>query len=168
MTILIVSGTPGVGKSRLAKKLAKDINYVYLDLTTFIKKCSIHDGYDRKKQSYIVDTNKMISELINYFRHQKRVSGETNYVIDGHLSHYLPAKMVDLCIVLNCDLKKLNNRLTKRGYSKNKIRENLDCEIFNVCAEEAQQLNHEVKSFNDSVLYSSILSIVQKKLCIKK
>ena len=66
-------------------------------------------------------------------------------VIDSHLSHYLPKKYVKLCVVTKCDLKVLKKRLEKRKYSKGKVRENLDAEIFDVCLNEAKELGHKVK-----------------------
>lgn len=63
-------------------------------------------------------------------------------VIDSHLAHHLPKKSVNLCIVTTADLKTIQNRLEKRGYSRVKIRENLDAEIFQVCLNEAKEMGH--------------------------
>ena len=53
------------------------------------------------------------------------------------MSHFLNPRYVDLCIILKANLKVIESRLKKRGYSKAKIRENLDSEIFDVCLNEA-------------------------------
>ena len=66
------------------------------------------------------------------------------------MSHYLPKKYVDLCIVTKCGLKKLKKRLEKRKYNKKKIRENLDCEIFDICLNEAMEKGHKVKIVDTS------------------
>jgi adenylate kinase len=60
----------------------------------------------------------------------------------------LPSKYVDLCYVTKCDLKTLKKRLEKRRYSKEKIRENLDAEILDVCLIEALENKHKVKVIN--------------------
>ena len=65
-------------------------------------------------------------------------------VIDSHLSHYLPKKYVDLCIVVKCELKELERRLKKKKYSKDKVKENLDAEIFDVCLSEARENKHKI------------------------
>ena len=44
--------------------------------------------------------------------------------------------------VLN--IKVLEKRLEKRGYGKEKIRENLDVEIFDTCLTEANEAGHDV------------------------
>ena len=60
-------------------------------------------------------------------------------IIDSHLSHYLPKKYIDLCLVTKCELKTLEKRLKERKYTKNKIRDNLDSEIFDICLNEAKE-----------------------------
>lgn len=64
-------------------------------------------------------------------------------VIDGHLSHFLPHKTVDFCIITKCNLKTLEKRLKNKGYSSKKVRENLDCEIFDTSLNEATELGHK-------------------------
>ena len=76
--------------------------------------------------------------LINLIKKSK------NLVLDSHLSHYLPRKYVDYCVICKCNLKVLKKRLELRGYSDRKIRENLDSEIFDVCLIEAVENKHRV------------------------
>lgn len=140
--LIAISGSPGVGKSTLAKTLATKLQLERLDLHHYYKRIST--GYNRSKQSYDVDYKKF--ELLVKEKLQQSKKG---LVIDSHISHLLPKKMVDLCIVLICsDLKKLEKRLKARRYSKQKIRENLDAEIFQVCLAEAQEKGHQVITFD--------------------
>ena len=60
----------------------------------------------------------------------------------------MPRKYVDKCIITKCDLKELEKRLQKRKYSKEKIRENLDAEIFDTCRVEALEAGHNVEVVN--------------------
>ena len=39
----------------------------------------------------------------------------------------------------------LKKRLERRKYNKLKIQENLECEIFDVCLNEARELKHKIK-----------------------
>ncbi|MDO8655853.1 MAG: AAA family ATPase, partial [Nanoarchaeota archaeon] len=72
-------------------------------------------------------------------------------IIDSHISHLLPSKIVDLCIVLTCShLKVLQKRLQQRKYSQSKIRENLDAEIFQICLMEAREMRHKIIIFDTS------------------
>jgi len=64
------------------------------------------------------------------------------------LAQYIPQKHVDLCIITKCDLKELNKRLKKRKYIKEKTRENLDSEIFDICLNEAAEKGHTILIFD--------------------
>jgi len=133
--IIIVTGTPATGKTKVAKEIAKRLKYKYIDVNSIIKENKLAEGYDDKLKSKIVDVNNLNKILL-------KIKG--NAVIDSHLSHYLPKKFVDLCIITKCDLKVLKKRLEKRGYSKEKIRENLNAEIFDVCLVEANERKHNI------------------------
>jgi len=137
--IIIVTGTPGTGKTTLSKKISKDKGYTYIDVNEIIKKNNLSDGFDKEKDCEIIDTDKLNEVLI------KIIKESENIVIDSHMSHYLPKEYVDKCIVTKCNLKELQRRLEKRGYSKEKIRENLDAEIFDTCNIEAQEAGHKIE-----------------------
>lgn len=143
MKIIIVTGTPCAGKTTIAKDLADKLGFRFIDGNEIINRHSLKENYDRKRQCFVVDEkkfSKVLVEEIKKFKKEK-ISG---IVIDSHMSHYLPANYVDLCVVAKCDLKILSHRLKKRGYSKSKIRENLDAEIFDICHIEAVENKHEV------------------------
>lgn len=198
MKTIIVSGSPGTGKTALSRKLAEKLDFQYIDVNKVIKKYNISEGYDKKRKSKIIDTNKLnkalIKEISNFNKMivneenneqipiKKNIKKDSikkynknnaikkiniknliinkiinnkikndNYkkikdgmIIDSHLSHYLPKKYVDLCIITKCSLKAMEKRLKKRRYPIKKIRENLDAEIFDVCLNEAKENNHEV------------------------
>ncbi len=138
--VICVSGSVGVGKSTYSKKLSKKLKYSYVDLNSFIEENKLKDNYDKKMKTWDVDIKKLNKKLIEFIKN----SGD-DLVIDGHLSHYLPKKYVSKVIIVKCGLKELRRRLEKRKYKEDKIRENLDCEIFDVCFEEAMELKHKVE-----------------------
>ena len=154
----MVTGVPGTGKTAIAKKLAKRLNYHYIDVNKLVSKHNISEGYDKKRRTKIVDIKKLNKILIDFIEKIKRING---IVIDSHLSHYLPKKYVDLCIITKCDIKELNKRLKKRKYSKNKIQENLQAEIFNICYNEALERRHKIIII-DTTKGFNISSIVNK------
>jgi len=147
LKVIIVTGTPGTGKTLIAKKIAKIMNYKYLDVTKLIKKNKIFDDFDKKRKCYVIDTKKLNKFLISLIKKSK-----DNLVIDSHLSHFLPKKYVNLCIVTKCELKILKKRLQKRKYSKEKIKENLQSEIFDICLNEAKENKHKIIIFNTTNL----------------
>jgi len=136
--LIIVSGTPGTGKTRVAKALAKSLKHKYVDVRKLIRERKLSQGYDKKRRCEIIDPKALNKILIKLIEENKK------RVIDSHLSHYLPKRYVNCCIVTTCGLKELRARLKRRGYSKEKIRENLDSEIFEVCKTEAKEKGHRV------------------------
>lgn len=141
MKVTIVTGSVCSGKTTVAKKLAKDKNAKYIDVNKIISKNkSVVTGYDKVRKCKTIDIKKLNKILIKIIEKSKE-----DLVIDSHLSHFLPKKYVDLCIVTKCDLKVLKKRLKKRKYSEKKIRENLDVEIFDVCLNEAKEMGHKIK-----------------------
>lgn len=136
--LVIITGTPGVGKSTFAKKLTKELGFPCLHLHDYYKEISLE--YNRSKQCYDIDLKKF-----EKLAKEKLKESENRLIVDSHIAHLLPSKLVDLCIVLTCsDLKKLEKRLKRRKYSQKKIRENLDAEIFQVCLNEAKEKGHKV------------------------
>ena len=134
--LILITGTPGTGKTKIAQFLSKALHYKYLDVHRLISSKKLWSSYDDKRHCYVVDKKKLVAMLLQEVKKNK------NSVFDSHMSHYLPK--VDLCIVTHCDIKVLKKRLEKRTYSKLKVRENLDAEIFQVCLTEAQEQGHRL------------------------
>ena len=136
--IIIITGTPGTGKTSLAKTLAKKLKIKYLNVNKVIQEYKLREKYERKRQTYIVNEKKLSKILVRLIKEYK------DLIIDSHLSHFIPKKHVDICIVTKTDLKVLKKRLEKRKYSKAKVKENLDAEIFEICHTEAQDQGHNI------------------------
>lgn len=162
-TTLVVTGTPGTGKTVLAKELSLLLDYAYFDVNLFAKTARIYSSYDRKRQSYVVDEAKLARSLIKV-REKAQKDGRKGIIFDSHLAHFLPKKYSDLCVVVRCSLKALQKRLQERGYASAKIRENLDAEIFEVCLSEARELGHRVLTFDATLAKNPAVKALAKKI----
>lgn len=138
---IIVTGTPGTGKSTFSKKLcAENVELEYFDLNDYIKKNKLYDSFDEELDTFVVDEDVVSEILIPLI-----TSSEKTILVDSHMSHYLDPKYVSLCYVTKCSLGELKKRLVKRGYSEQKIRDNLDAEIFDVCRIDSEEFGHIVE-----------------------
>jgi len=162
MAVIIVSGTPGTGKTAVARAI-EALGYKCLDIGSIVAEKGLSEGYDRAMKCHIVDTARLNKALTGFIKGSK---GKL-IVIDGHLSHFLPSRYVDLCIITKCGIKELKKRLEKKGYSKKKVRENLDCEILDICLNEAKENKHNVKTFDTTGKETAQISEEIKKI-IKK
>jgi len=124
---ICITGTPGVGKSTISKLLVNKLNelgynYKLIDISKLVKEKGFYSHYDEVMDSYVVDFKK----LNNY------LNGLNEYLIlDGHVSHMIDN--IDYIVVLRCDIEVLKSRLENRNYSKNKVIENINAEILDVC-----------------------------------
>lgn len=139
MKVIIVSGSVGTGKTSLAKLISKQTKAEYVDVNKLIKENKLYSKYNKKFDTFEVDVDNLVKFLIKVIKNSKK-----SLVLDSHLIHYLPASKVDLCFITKCNLKILKKRLEKRNYSKLKVRENLDAEIFDVCVMEALVNKHKI------------------------
>ena len=139
MRSILITGSVGSGKTTLSKKISKYFNIDYIDVNKVIKIERLSEGYDKKNMCDIIDIKRLNKSLIKIIKDSNK-----GVVIDSHLSHYISEKYVDLCIVTKCKLNILKNRLVKRRYSKKKIKDNLEAEIFNICFEEAKEKGHKI------------------------
>lgn len=142
--VIAISGTPGTGKSTLAKILVKKIKLYHLDLHHHYQELAF--SFNKKKDCYDLNLKK-VEQLLK----QKIKEHPEGIVLDSHIAHLLSPKIISFCIILTCtDLKKLHQRLAQRHYHKEKIQENIEAEIFQVCLEEAQQKKHHLLIFDTS------------------
>lgn len=129
--ILLLTGTPGTGKSTVAKILSKRLGYRLIGFNEWINE-NARDaivGRDEKRETNIVDIGRVRGRL-------KEIKG--NAIIEGHLSHLLD--IGDIVVVLRAHPKALEERL--RGFSDSKRKENKEAEALDVCLIETLE-NHD-------------------------
>jgi adenylate kinase len=138
--VILVTGTPSVGKTVTALMLASKLDALYVDLTDLALRNNLVLGKDEKRDTVIIDERKMrrrISQII-----EKTEKNEI--VVDGHYAvNVVPQKLVTLVFVLRRDPVELRKFMEKRGYPEPKLMENLASEILDVCLVEALNAGYE-------------------------
>ena len=97
MKVIIVTGTPGTGKTTISRAICRKLGYRYIDVKKISREHNLREGYDNKRNCYIIDEEKLCNVLIKEIRNQKNSVRRKNFsgiVIDSHLSHYLPKECV--------------------------------------------------------------------------
>lgn len=135
---IIITGTPGAGKTTTAQELASRTGLHHLDINDVVKKHNIGEKNDDPDDpnTKIVDEDRLLDVIENDLE-------EGGQIIDWHACDLFPVKLIDLVCVIRCDNKVLYDRLKARGYGEKKLQENLDCEIMEVLVQEAREAYDE-------------------------
>jgi adenylate kinase len=135
--VILITGTPAVGKTTTAKALAAKLQAEYINLTDFAKTHNLTLGKDKERCTVVIDEEKMqqkLGEIID-------ASQNSNIIIDGHYAAAVtPKDHVANVFVLRRNPKELKTFMEKRGYSGSKMWENLQAEIIDVCLGEAVEV----------------------------
>ncbi|SGZ55292.1 CIC11C00000005102 [Sungouiella intermedia] len=129
---IIITGTPGCGKTSHAESLVSLLEkpYKHYNVSDLAKERKCLESYDDNLDTYVVDEDKLLDSLEEDLR-------EGGAIVDWHCCDIFPERLIDLVVVLKTENSKLYDRLKKRGYKDNKIQENLDCEIMEVVWQDA-------------------------------
>lgn len=124
--IIAISGTPGTGKTSVAKILAKKLKANLIEVGKLIGKEIPYkiDKQRKTKEVSMRDARKAVKNKIT--------SGYN--IIDSHYSHMLKP---DVVIVLRTNPKELMSRLKRKKWPYKKIRENIKAEILDAATIEA-------------------------------
>ena len=136
---ILITGTPGSGKTETSKMAAEKIGFRYINVGDLIKANDCHEGKDEEFDSYIVDDDKILDVM-------EPLMEEGGNVVDFHSVELFPERWFDLVLVLRVDTNHLFDRLTERGYTEKKRNENLECEIMQVVLDEARA------SYNEAII----------------
>ncbi|UCE29452.1 MAG: adenylate kinase family protein [Candidatus Bathyarchaeota archaeon] len=162
--IILVTGTPGVGKTTVSSLLASKLNATHIDLTELAKREDLIIGADASRGTLIADTAKVA----------KRVQGIINAsgrdtVIDGHYAvDVIPAENVNFVLVLRRDPDELKKEMENRGFEEEKLQENLAAEILDICLWEAVSACGQCKVCEVDVTGREIEEVVEEAIMVLK
>lgn len=135
--VVIITGTPGVGKTVVSRTLTKILGAQYISLAEYVKKENLILNADSKRETIVADINKL-SERINKII----IESTIDVIVEGHYApSVVSSDLVSYVFVLRMDPDKLRQRLQERAYKVHKVFENVASEILDVC------LFYAVKSF---------------------
>lgn len=135
---IIITGTPGVGKTTHCEELARKTGLHHLDINAVVKKHNIGESSNDldDPNTKIVDEDRLLDCIENDLE-------EGGQIVDWHACDLFPPSMIDLVCVIRCDNKILYDRLKARNYGEKKLQENMDCEIMEVLLQEARDAYDE-------------------------
>jgi len=130
--VIIVSGTPGVGKTAVALELSRILKAKYINLTEYVIANKLYTHYDRDTDSFVIDEDALrtsLRELID--------DGGGLFIIDSHYGEIVEEKYVKKVVVLRLDPRHLYIRLRSRGWLGRKLIDNVESELLSICTANA-------------------------------
>ena len=163
--IVALTGTPGTGKTTVCGILGEHSQYRkqfhIIDLNKIVLGEKLYSGKDETRDTYEADMDKLEERV-------KQVISEVpqgmDIIMEGHLSHLLPA---DAIIVLRTHPVALRKRLGKRkNYSFSKVKENANAEALDVILVESAERSKNVFEINTTdinplAVVKSVIAIIE-------
>lgn len=124
-----LTGTPGTGKTTVSRILEKR-GYPVLFLTEFVRENNIPSDRDEERDCLVVDMDALEKAVADHISKMPVPTDDRSsvLVIESHMAHYLTGT----AIVFRTHPDILKTRLGPRGYSDEKIHENVMSEALDV------------------------------------
>ncbi len=132
--MICITGTPGTGKTTIAKKLSMMTGLPLIGLNEWMLNHLQHET-DETRGAEVIDESQLSHVHIDG-------------IVDGHLSHFCDC---DVIVLIRCsDQKEHLERMKKKGFGQQKAKENMEAELMEVVAEEARQTGKPLLEIDSS------------------
>lgn len=135
--VIVLTGVPGVGKSTVADTLAERLGGDHIDLSDLAEQMGFITGWDEQRRTAIAD----IDELR---QHVTLISDASTrpVIVEGHFAaDVVNAATEPLVFVLRRAPWRLKEELEVRGYGEEKVSENVEAELLDVCLVDALEVH---------------------------
>ncbi|XP_015594523.1 adenylate kinase isoenzyme 6 [Cephus cinctus] len=156
---ILVTGTPGVGKSTMCRIVAERTGLTWLDVSKLAIDNKCLEEFDEEYQCPVLDEDKLLDGM-------ESLMSKGGKIVDYYGSDLFPERWFDIVFVLRTDNTILYDRLTARGYTGKKLEDNINCEIFQTALEEAkesykEEIVHELQSNTSADTEENVQRIFQ-------
>ena len=128
MASILIGGTPGTGKTMVAKVLGSRLSVDVIALGKLADKSGCISAQDKARNTGIIDEDCLVEAIINLVDDKSE-----RFVIEGHYIDLVPSNAVQWVFILRTHPETLRERLTDRGYNPEKVKENVEAEVIGVC-----------------------------------
>jgi len=142
MSVILVGGSPGTGKTMVAKILGSKLSVEVVSLGELADESGCITAEDKARKTGIINEDCLVDALLELTEDKSK-----RMVIEGHYIDLVPNSSVQWTFILRTHPEKLRDRLSERGYSNEKVAENVEAEIMGVCQMDALDAFGEEKVF---------------------
>ncbi len=142
MSVILIGGTPGTGKTVVAKILGSKLSVEVFSLGEIADESGCISAEDKARKTGIINEDCLVDALLELTEDKAK-----RFVLEGHYIDLVPNSSVQWVFLLRTHPEKLRDRLSKRDYSEEKISENVEAEVLGVCQLDALDAFGEKKVF---------------------
>lgn len=162
LRIIVITGTPGVGKTSVSRLLAIHLRALHLNLAKIVEDEGLTIGMDDERGSLIADLDKLSKRVNEILK-----KALNDVIVEGHFAaDVVPGDVVSHVFILRCDPDELKRRLEERGFRERKVLENVAAEILDVCLWDAISMYGRKKACEIDVTEKSIKEIVDEIMAV--
>ncbi len=129
---VLVTGTPGTGKTSLCAILARELGLGHIGVGAFARERELVHGYDAEMDCHFLHEDAVLDAL-------EPIMSDGGILLDHHSVDWFPERWIHCVIVLRTSTETLHDRLSARKYSDKKRDENMQAEIMQVVLDEARE-----------------------------
>ena len=136
---ILITGTPGVGKTSLCSLLESQLpedyeleGFKYVKLAELVSQKKLYKNWNEEFNVPEFDEDMVCDEL------EPMMSQQGGIILEFHSCDFFPERWFDMVVLLRCNNTQLYDRLQERGYNEKKINENIECEIFGELKDEVE------------------------------
>jgi len=123
---IMMTGSPGTGKSEIAEKLSTRLGLELIDIKRIVRQRRLLG------KNHEVDL-KRLARALAFLKNKK------DFIVEGHLACEIKLPS-DFIFVLRTHPDVLKRRLAKRKYGKKKLSENLMAEMLDYCTQRVEHM----------------------------
>lgn len=112
----------------VAKILGSRLSVGVIAIGELADKSGCISAQDKARDTGIIDEDCLVEAIIDIVDDKSK-----RFVIEGHYIDLVPSSSVQWVFILRTHPETLTARLTKRGYKKEKVKENVEAEVLGVC-----------------------------------
>lgn len=135
---ILITGTPGTGKTTLSKELASVLGLRHISVSDFAKEHNLLADHNQQQNFHYMHEDDVLDQL-------EPLMTEGAILLEHHSCDWFPQRWIQMVVVTTATTEALYDRLTARNYVESKVRENVQAEIMMVCKEEAVQSYPDIK-----------------------
>jgi adenylate kinase len=134
MSVILIGGTPGTGKTEVAKILGDRLELQVISLGELALDADCISSHDEERDTSVVDEDCLVSAIEGKIREVDKEA-----IVEGHYIDLVPYSAVSHVFVLRTHPEVLKHRLMRRGWTIEKVQENVEAEVLGVCQLDAHE-----------------------------